>query len=219
MKYGLPNGFQFFVDVFAFTAFVFLVGRLGDQFLAATNIVFSISTFAFLPMIGFGIGLSIMVGQALGRNKPEDAVRATGSTLQITLAYMLSIALLFVLAPEWLLELFRQRSQSQEGYDSIVNTGIVLLRFVAFYSVFDTLFIVYSSAIKGAGDTRYVMWATAILSLAFMVLPVYVSVIYLGGGIYTSWMSLSFYICGAGLVFRRRYMKGKWKEMRVVEKN
>ena len=111
MKYGLPNGVQFFVDVFAFTAFVFLVGRLGKQFLAATNIVFSISTFAFLPMIGFGIGLSIMVGQALGRNRPEEAERATGSTLRITLAYMMSIALLFVLAPEWLMDLFRQRER------------------------------------------------------------------------------------------------------------
>ncbi|MFC1883718.1 MATE family efflux transporter [Thermodesulfobacteriota bacterium] len=218
MKYGLPNGIQFFIDVFAFTAFVFIVGRLGNQFLAATNIVFSISTFAFLPMIGFGIGLSVIVGQALGRDKPKDAERATASTLQITLAYMLSIALLFLLTPELLMELFRSRTNTHIGYDIIVRTGVILLRFVAFYSIFDTLFIVYSSAIKGAGDTRYAMWAIAILSLGLMVLPVYIGIIYLGAGIYYAWLCLTMYVFIAGFVFRRRYKKGKWQDMRVVEK-
>jgi len=218
MRYGLTNGIHFFIDLFAITAFVFLVGRLGKHELAATNIVFSISTLAFLPMFGFGLGLSVLVGQALGRDQPHDAERATSSSVHITFGYMVVVALLFVLAPEWLIDLFRPRGQAPDNYGAIMQTGIVLLRFVAFYSLFDTLFIVYSSAIKGAGDTRFVMWAIAILSLVVMVIPVFLGVIHFGAGIYFAWTGITTYICMAGLIFRWRYFKGKWKGMRVIER-
>lgn len=217
MRYGLPNGVQFFVDLFAFTAFLFLVGRLGKQELAATNIVLSISILAFLPLVGFGLGLSVLVGQALGRNNPQEAERATSSTLHVTFFYMVAIVLIFVLAPEWLMNLFRSRGSVQADYQSILKIGLVLLRFVALYSLFDVLRIVYSSTIKGAGDTRFVMWTTGILSLGIMVIPVYIGVIYLGTGLYIAWASFTVYICLAGFVFRWRYTQDKWKEIRIIK--
>jgi MATE family multidrug resistance protein len=216
MRYGLPNGVQFFIDLFAITAFIFMVGRLGKEALAASNIVFSLSTLAFLPMIGFGMGLSVLVGQFLGGDRPMDAERATASTVQITFGYMSMVALLFVLAPEWLMMLFRSRLDPSEDFHIILNKGVILLRFVAIYSLFDTLFIIYSSAIRGAGDTRYVMWAIAILSFGTMVIPVFVGIIVFDAGLYVAWAFITFYVCLAGLVFRRRYFKGPWKEMRVI---
>ncbi|MBW2066918.1 MAG: MATE family efflux transporter [Deltaproteobacteria bacterium] len=219
MRFGLPNGIQFFIDLFAFTAFVFLVGRIGKEALAATNRVFSISTLAFLPMIGFGMGVSILVGQALGRNRPWEAETATRSTVHITFCYMLSVAAVFVMAPEWLLDLFRTRVHTTDNYEDIIERGVILLRFVAFYSLFDTLFIVYSSAIKGAGDTSFVMWSSGILSFGIMIIPVYIAVVHLGAGLYVTWSAITAYICLAGLLFRWRYFQGKWKEMRVIERH
>jgi MATE family multidrug resistance protein len=216
MQYGLPNGVQFFIDLFAITAFIFMVGRLGEAALAASNIVFSLNTLAFLPMIGFGMGLSVLVGQFLGGDRPKDAERATASTVRITFGYMSMVALLFVLAPEWLMGLFRSRLDPSEDFRVIVDKGVILLQFVAFYSLFDTLFIVYSSAIKGAGDTRYVMWTLAVLSFGTMVIPVFVGVIVLDAGLYVAWACITFYVCLAGLIFRRRYFKGQWKMMRVI---
>jgi MATE family multidrug resistance protein len=219
MRYGLPSGFQFFIDLFSFTAFLFIVGRLGKQELAATNIVISISLLAFLPLVGFGLGLSVLVGQALGRDNPQEAERATSSTLHVTFIYIIAVVLIFLLAPEWLMNLFRSRDLAQSDYESILKIGLVLLRFVALYSLFDVLFVVYSSAIKGAGDTHFVMWATGILSLGIMVIPVYFLVLHLGTGIYPTWFALTAYICVAGIVFWRRYSKGKWKDMRVIERS
>ncbi len=42
LRYGAPSGLHFFVDVSAFTFFVFLVGRRGPTELATTNAVFAI---------------------------------------------------------------------------------------------------------------------------------------------------------------------------------
>jgi MATE family multidrug resistance protein len=138
--------------------------------------------------------------------------------LHVTFFYQVAVILLFVLAPEWLMNLFSSRGPSQSDYQSIYNIGLVLLRFVAIYSIFDVLFIVYSSAIKGAGDTRFVMWAIGILSMGIMVLPVYILVIYMGAGLYPTWVALTTYICVAGIVFWRRYSTGKRKEMRDIER-
>jgi MATE family, multidrug efflux pump len=218
MQYGLPNGLQFFIDLLSFTLFLFIVGRIGKLELAATNIVLSISILAFLPLNGFGLGLSILVGQALGRDRPEEAVRATSSTLHVTVCYMVVVILIFVFTPGWLMNLFRPRDPLQTDYLPIIQIGLVLLRFVAVYSLFDILFVVYSSAIKGAGDTRFVMWTIGILSMGIMVLPVYIGVVFLGTGLYPAWGSFTVYVCLAGLVFRWRYARGKWKDMRVIER-
>ena len=88
------------------------------------------------------------------------------------------VILIFVFAPEWLMNLFRPHDPLQTDYLPIIQIGLVLLRFVAVYSIFDILFVVYSSAIKGAGDTRFVMWTIGILSMGIMVLPVYVVVVF-----------------------------------------
>ena len=52
LRFGLPNGLQFFVGYMGITVFILLVGRLGTLELAATNIAFNINVLAFMPMIG-----------------------------------------------------------------------------------------------------------------------------------------------------------------------
>jgi MATE family multidrug resistance protein len=217
MKFGLPAGISFFIDIFAFTFFLFIVGQIGKTELAATNIAFAINTLGFLPMIGFGIGTSTLVGQAIGRGQPEDAVTATYSALHICFMYMAFIALVYVLVPEWLFDLFRPGDFPDTDYAAIRQTGKALLVFVALYSLFDTGNIIFAAAIKGAGDTRFVTWTVAIMSSTLLVIPVYVSVKYFKAGLYTSWTFTTAYVILISLVFWWRFLQGKWKSMRVIE--
>lgn len=217
LRFGMPSGIQFFLEIFGFTFFIQMVGRLGDLELAASNIVLSIETLAFLPMVGFHIGTATLVGQAVGRSRPEDGVYSTTSALHITLAYMMLIASLFVLAPEPLLSLFRSSETTPEQYAGIMDLGVILLRFVAVFCFFDGLNLIFSGAIKGAGDTRFIMWAIAALSLGVMIIPIYVAVEVLKAGIYTAWILVTFYVCALGVAFMLRYRQGKWKTMRVIE--
>jgi len=217
MKYGLPGGVQFFIDILAFTFFVFMIGRLGKFELAASNIVFAINHLAFMPMMGLSIAIGTLVGQAIGRGRPEDAVEATRSTLHITIFYMCLVALLFVLAPEWLLDFFRSRKPEAGDFAPIMETGVILLRFVAVYTLVDGLAIIYSGAIKGAGDTRFVMWAMGLCALVVMILPVVIGIEYLGFGLYAAWSCIIAYIGILSLVMWLRFRQGKWKRMRVIE--
>jgi MATE family multidrug resistance protein len=217
LRFGMPSGIQFFLEIFGFTFFIQMVGRLGDLELAASNIVLSIETLAFLPMVGFHIGTATMVGHAIGRGHPENGVYSTTSALHITLAYMMLIAALFVLAPEPLLSLFKADEYTPEQYAGIMDLGVILLRFVAVFCFFDGLNLIFSGAIKGAGDTRFIMWTIAALSLGVMIIPIYLAVEVLSAGIYIAWTLVTFYVCALGLAFMLRYRQGKWKTMRVIE--
>ncbi|MCP4670186.1 MAG: MATE family efflux transporter, partial [Desulfobacula sp.] len=70
MKFGIPGGVQFFLDILAFTFFILIVGRLGKQELAVTNMVMSINSLSYMPMFGFSMGVSTLVGQAMGGGRP-----------------------------------------------------------------------------------------------------------------------------------------------------
>ena len=217
MHYGLPSGIQFFLEIFGITFFIQMVGRLGDLELAASNIVLSIETLSFLPMVGFHVGTATLVGQAIGSGKPEGGTYATISALHITMAYMILIAIVFVVTPKPLLGLFKPHHLSIAQYADIINVGVILMRFVAVFCFFDALNLIFSGAIKGAGDTRFIMWTIGALSLGVMITPMYVAVEVLQAGLYTTWALATFYICSLGIAFMIRYRQGKWKSMRVIE--
>src|SRR6185295_8911387 len=63
MKYGGPAGVQVLLDVLVFHVFVQLVGRLGEAQVAATTLTVRLNMVAFLPMMGLGQAVSILVGQ------------------------------------------------------------------------------------------------------------------------------------------------------------
>ncbi|MEW6572488.1 MAG: MATE family efflux transporter [Bacillota bacterium] len=216
VRFGLPNGVHFFLDIAGFTAFILIMGFLGTTNLAATNIAFNINTIAFMPMLGCGIAVSVLVGQYLGRDRPEIAERSAYSGFHITFLYMGLISLLYVSVPHVFILPFEANADS-ESFDQIKGLVVVLLRFVGVYSLFDTMNIIFASAVKGAGDTHYVMWLNVIVSAFVLVLPSYVTIILLGNGIYAGWLMASVYITVLGLAFLARFLRGKWKSMRVIE--
>ena len=83
MKYGGPAGMQVFLDVLVFHLFTQLVGRLGDAALGATTLTVRLNMIAFLPMMGLGQAICILVGQRLGENRPDLAEKSTYTGLQV----------------------------------------------------------------------------------------------------------------------------------------
>ena len=216
IRYGLPSGVQFFIDMAGFTAFILLVGRLGRDQLAATNLAINVNMLAFMPMIGVGIAVSVLVGQSLGGNDVPRAKYSVRSAFDLTFLYMATIAILFVSVPGLFLAPF-QINSDPASFENIRKISLVLLRFVALYTLFDSLNIIFSSAIKGAGDTRFVMVMILILSMTAFVFPIYAAVFWFGLSIYACWGIASIYVALLGTSFFLRYRSGKWQSMRVIE--
>jgi multidrug resistance protein, MATE family len=216
LRFGAPSGFQFIIDMMGITIFVLLMGRLGTINLAATNIAFNINSLAFMPMLGFAIAVSVLVGQHLGNNRPDLAERGVYSGFHITLVYMCSVAAFYVLAPQLILMPYAAQADPVV-FAEIKQLVVVLLRFVAVYSVFDSCNLIFASAIKGAGDTRFVMLAITVMSVGGLIVPSYVAIVVLNANVFIGWTIATAYISVLGIVFLLRYLGGKWKSMRVIE--
>jgi len=215
LYYGLPNGFQFLIDLSSFTAFVHLMGTLGKNEQTCGNIVFSINNLAFMPMVGMAMAISTLVGKYVGMGRTDLAAKSTRNAFYITFSYMLLIGLVYVIFPDELFDLFRPR-ENAENFNTVKNIGAVLLRYVAIYCLFDTLNLTFSPAIKGAGDTTFVMLCSLVVAIVVLVIPMY-SAVKLGASIQTLWIILTLWVCVLGISFWVRYRGGKWKNMKVIE--
>lgn len=217
IKFGVPAGVQFLTDIFAWTFFILVVGWVGTRELAATNIVFTINGLSFMPMIGFHIAVSTLVGQAIGRNQASEGITATISALHLSFIYTGMVAVIFLVFPHQLLDIFKPAETALTEFANIRAMGVILLRFVAFYSMFDSMNMILCGALKGAGDINFVSWSNFLLSSLALVIPSYVAVRYFQGSIYFVWTLATIYICLLSVFFLGRFYQGKWQTMRVIE--
>jgi len=216
IKFGLPSGLQFFIEISGVTFFILFIGRLGRDKLAATNIAFNISTLSFMPLIGLGIAVSVLVGQYLGREKPDLAEYSAYSGFHISIIYVLSIVFLYIFLPDLFIAPFAAGADQAE-FKAIRGLAIVLLRFIAVYSVFDAMNIIFASSIKGAGDTRFVMYMIFFISIFVLIIPSYLIFYIYNLGIYAGWALITLYAIILGISFLLRFLSGKWKKMRVID--
>ncbi len=217
MKFGIPGGVQFFLDILAFAFFILIVGRLGKQELAVTNMVMSINSLSYMPMFGFSMGVSTLVGQAMGGGKPDSAVAAGNATAHIALSYVFGLVLLFIFFPIPLIKMFLPADLAVADLNSILDMGTILLRFVAAYLLFDSVNIVYMGVLKGAGDSRFIMWSMGIAAVLFLFIPVWFGVTWFGMGLYFSWTCITIYLFMLCLMIFTRFYRGRWKTIRMIQ--
>lgn len=215
MLYGLPSGFHWALDAFAFALFTQLIGKLGDAELSASSIAFTMNLVAFLPPFGLVQAVAVLVGQRLGENNPDIAERTTWTGFRITWLYMAIIALVY-LAIALGIHLAYQDADPTLKTNQVAQILPGLLIFIAVYSLFDSMNLVFSSALKGAGDTWFVTIASVTMAWLLMVVPCWLAVEY-GLGLWWCWAAASAFIILVAFVFLWRFLGGKWKSMRVIE--
>ncbi len=216
LKYGVPGALQFSLDIFAFTFFILMIGRMGTVPLAASNIAISISSLAFMPCLGFSFGISSLTGQALGRGKPAEARAAAWSSIHLLLIYISLLSVLFMVKPQWIVTLFVQAEEGGAQYGAIVQTASNILWMIGVYILFDAFYMSLAAVLKGAGDTRFLLWTIFSTSLICMVIPIYLGVNYLGMGIYSAWFCIVIFIATLAVLVSWRYRTGKWEKMLVI---
>ena len=216
LRFGMPSGVEHVLTMLGLSLFVLLVGRLGQAELAATNIVVNIGWMAFLPMIGLTVAVTTLVGRYLGEDQPDVAERTVWCGFRLVALYGGTVALVYILLPEIILSPFAANADP-ESFTPVREIGIVLLKFLAAFTVFDYACLIFSSGIKGAGDTKFVMWAFTALTWTILVFPTYLSCVVFDWGIYVAWAFHTLFVIVAGSVFLLRFRGGKWKSMRVIE--
>ena len=210
IRIGIPSGCTMFFDIATWGIFVsYIVGYFGDVSLAASNVAVSFMMLSFLPAVAMNQGISAIVGQCVGRGDPGRAKARTYTALKIAWVYMGGMSLLFGVFGGLLIELVFGVTPE------VVQLGHRFLIMAAIFQAFDAVMIVSAGALRGAGDTRWVMWTTMFFAwVVFLPLALWFS-FGLKGEATGAWMAATIYIISLSVVMFLRFRSEKWREINI----
>ncbi len=208
IEISVPAAWQNFGVMIGFTLFMVIMGRVSTITLAATEIVFSILSFSFMPAMGFLYATQTLVSERLGRNDPETAAQAAKSATTQCMILMGSMGILFMSFPRVILRLFTPEVELIE----MAVSPLVVLGLVQF---FDAIGMVHLGALRGAGDNRYLAIADLLLMWLFFLPVTYLTTLYYQYGIMGGWIALAVYIAGFAGLARHRFLTGPWRTIKV----
>jgi MATE family multidrug resistance protein len=126
------------------------------------------------------------------------------------------LGLLFFTAPQWILGIFILETGGNAAHPQLLAQGVVVLRIMALFIAFDAMYFTFIGVLKGAGDTRFIMWSIGLATPVVMVLPLTIIVEFTPGGLVACWINLTLYVLTLFAVSLWRYRQGRWKTIRVI---
>lgn len=212
LKFGVPNGFRFFLEIASWSWFLFVVGRIGTTELAATTIAWRINGVAFFPIVGLSEAVRVLVGQAQGRNDPDTSGHITWQGLLLAQVWMMVTAVLFLVFPHGWYALFMGTAPDAAP---VTGLGVVLLRYVAAYCLLDAVNILVCGSLVAAGDTRWTLGASAIAFGLFLL--VLWGADHWRWGLHAEWWIATLFVMILAVVWLIRFSSGRWKMIRVIQ--
>jgi putative MATE family efflux protein len=192
--------------IILYTKIVLLYGTVTY---AAHQVGLSIESLSFLPGYGFAIAAATMVGQSIGAGKYVRANIENWEANRLATMTMAGMGVLFFFFPYILLRLFTND-------EAVVELGTVFLRIVAILQVPLALTMVLAGSLRGAGDTRFIMWATTVgmwgvrVPLAVIAGPwLALDVLYVWSAMIADWTVRM-------VMLLLRYRSERWKRILVI---
>jgi len=213
LKFGTPAGIEGLLNVTAFNFFVQLMYSYGPDTAAAVTITFNYDLVAFIPMMGLGFAATTLTGRYVGARNIPGAEKATWLTMAVTWSFASILVLLFVFGARPLVNVFA--SGLENGGIDVAPMAIIMLRMAAIYTLADATQLILAGALRGAGDTRFVMIISIILHWLFAGVAWY-SIKVLKIPPVSMWTIFIIFVMTLGVAMFLRYRFGKWREMSLV---
>lgn len=216
IHFGWPAGVSVLAEAWSFTIIMMIVGGLGEHPAAATTLALGVNLIAFIPLVGLGIAVGVLVGKYLVQERRDIARRMVFSGLVIGLVYSSFFVVLYGGFPDVAMTVF-SLEVDPERFDAMRPTLRPLLYFIAGYCVFDAFQTVYVGALKGAGDTFFVLFGHLVAGSTTVLGGMAVSYLTGWNGLYYWWSVITFWVILLACIFTGRYLHGGWQEKRVIE--
>ena len=223
--FGFPTGLMYLTESAGFTVMVLRIGTLGDVPLRATTMAINFNMIAFIPLIGVSIAASVLVGRHLTETGPVRAAASVRAALVIGLFYSVGWMIAFLTIGDTMMSLYEYNSDGQDSAVAI-DWAKGLLGFVAIYVVLDAVQLILAGALRGAGDTWFVLFSgiaasVIALSIGFALEPTIDletagTETFQRTGLHWWWTVLAVWVCVLATLMSIRFLSGRWKKMRMV---
>lgn len=221
--FGSPNGLQVLLGSGGFTVFQFMIGYTGNEAITASSIIVTINNLAISPILGFCEATTILTGQYIGKGEKSMAEKIVYSSMRMLSPYMLILAILYLFCGDFLIGVFNMLNQdSQElvsvNFDEAAKIAKILLYMAAVNNVLDTIRFIFMGGLRGAGDTKAILYIIG-LSSVFVMMPgtIILTRVY-QQGVIVLWGFCSFYLLLLTILLCWRYRSGAWKKIELIKR-
>jgi putative MATE family efflux protein len=223
LRVSLPAGADSLSVAAGQLCFVGIVNGLGVAASGAHGIALRWEALGYLSGGAFGTAAMALVGQNLGAARPDRATRSgwTAFALGGTVMSLMG-AVFFTFAPA----MFRLFCPDP-GQRPIIDAGVPVLKLVAFAMPALASCIIFTGALRGAGDTRVPVLFTWVgffavrIPLAYLLTRDRLDLGVLGSwpgwnlGLLGAWLAMFADLQVRGLFFMGRFFGGRWQRVRV----
>ena len=208
LKVGIPAAIEQGVFRIGMLIFEMMVISLGTMAYTSHKIVLTAESFSYNMGFGFAVAGTALVGQQLGKGSAKNAHRDAMATTSLAIFMMSLFGLIFFIMPGTIIYMFTDEPEIKE-------MASVALRLVSICQPFQAVSMVLSGCLRGAGDTKAVLWITVIGMYIIRIPLTYLFLYKMGTGLSGAWIVMTIDLAFRSIACYRVFKKGRWSYVSV----
>lgn len=191
-----------------FLVFAMIIANLGTIAFATHQICMNLINLSFTVGDGLGIASSSLIGQNMGKKRPDLAVMYGNICQRFAMIIAVFVVSLFTFGRKWCIELFSDDPQ-------VLALGMQVVLIIAVTSPIQMSQVIFSGSLRGAGDTRYVA-VVSLISITILRTTLSWFLCYpMKLGLIGAWLGLFIDQTLRCLLCFWRFRQGKWAKIQL----
>lgn len=201
---GLPASGEQLVRQSSQIIYTMFVAGLGTIAIAANQLVMTVQSLANIPGFGFGVAATTLVGQALGAKDTAGAKQYGWQTAHYAAILMSVTGAAFFIFARPLASMFTTDL-------AVRDLTAYCLRITAFCQVPFSFIMVLYGGLRGAGDTKWVMYMTGAGQWGIRLVFSFVFGLWMGWGLPGVWAAMLLDVMIRACFVIARFESGRWQ--------
>lgn len=210
MRISVPNGIEQGMFQLGALLIAGLVSGLGTSAIAADQIARNISVFVHCAGSGFASLIMTVVGQCMGARDIDGAKFYTKHILKLDFAFTSCAVIVFLILLKPLVSIFNVSADAKTQAISI------MILYSTASAILYPLSFAVPSALRGAGDTRFVMVVASLSMFLFRIGAAYIFVHTFKLGVMGTWVAMVSDWVVRTVIFAVRFKNEKWTYNKVI---
>jgi MATE family multidrug resistance protein len=206
VRLGFPSGIEMFLNVAAFNLFLLMFQSYGIAESASAAIVFNWDIVSYVPMIGLNVAIISLIGRHIGAGDTTLMSQVIRISFMLGLGYSSILAVLFYLGREPLVAIFLTTDSSSD----IQTLASFMMIGLATYVMADATILIAGGVLRGAGDTRWLMWASVLIHWLMLLAQYFVIKVWVLGP-KVSWVVFVAMILMTAIMYLLRLASSRWR--------
>ncbi|MCR4401285.1 MAG: MATE family efflux transporter [Firmicutes bacterium] len=204
VRIGIPAAIEQIILRGGQLAYLRIVAGFGTAVVASHQIAMNILGLSFMPGQAFAVAATTLVGQGLGARRPDLAERGALETRRIGMIVSGFMAFVFILFGRYIAMLY-------SNDPIVVAKTAIVLRIIGLVQPAQSTQFILAGGLRGAGDTKWPLYSTAVGIWGFRVALGYVLAVISRMELVGAWIAMAIDQVVRSAIITFRFRGGRWK--------